>query len=345
MKYPNTSGEPVVDRRQAVELGAAGAILLGLAGCSSSDDDDSTGSAAASGSASTDDATEDAEEEDEEESEAVEIDADAYDELIATGPVADDDVIAASTWAQAVKDAGTLRVGGVETSTLFSLLNEVDGEVRGFDAGLSQFLARYITGDEANKELLQVTSDTRESVLQNDQVDAVFATYSITEERQEVISFAGPYYTTQQSILVTADNEDINGVDDLAGKNVAVQSGSTGPEILEEYAPEAIAQEFTTDEEARTALTQGRVDAYVIDTNMQLGAMANNPGKYRLAGDPFGPVDEYGIGLPLDSDGVDFVNDFLQEIEDEGLWSELWQICIGDRADVDEVPDPPEIGV
>lgn len=333
------SDELLVDRRQAVELGAAGAALLGLAGCSSSDDDSTSGSVA--GSASTDDATD----EDEEESEAVEIDADAYDELIASGPVADDDTIAASTWAQAVKDAGTLRVGGTETSTLFSLLNEVDGVVRGFDAGLSQFLARYITGDESNKELLQVTSDTRESVLQNDQVDAVFATYSITEERQEVVSFAGPYYTTQQSILVTADNEDINGVEDLAGKNVAVQSGSTGPEILEEYAPEAIAQEFTTDEEARTALTQGRVDAYVIDTNMQLGAMVNNPGKYRLAGDPFGPEDEYGIGLPLDSDGVDFVNAFLQEIEDEGLWAELWQICIGDRADVDEVPDPPEIGV
>ena len=339
MKKNDVANEVTLDRRSLLGAAAAGAAVLGLAACSSDDDD-----AEDTGSATADDSSSDDADEEEEEDETVALDADAYDALIATGPVADDDVIAASEWATAVKEAGVLTVGGVETSTLFSLLNEVDGQVRGFDAGLSQFLARYITGDEANKELLQVTSDTRESVLQNAQVDAVFATYSITDARKEVISFAGPYYTTQQSILVTADNTDINSVDDLAGKTVAVQSGSTGPEIMEEYAPEATLEEFTTDEEARTALTQGRVDAYVIDTNMQLGSMVKNPGKYRLAGDPFGPVDAYGIGLPLDSDGVDFVNDFLQVIEDGGYWTELWQVTIGDRAGVDEVPDPPEIG-
>ncbi|HJA28693.1 MAG TPA: hypothetical protein IAA15_03850, partial [Candidatus Olsenella pullicola] len=58
----------------------------------------------------------------------------------------------------------------------------------------------------------------------------------------------------------------------------------------------------------------------------------------------FGPVDAYGIGLPLGSDGVDFVNAWLQRLEDEGLWAELWQLCIGDRAGVDSVPNPPAIG-
>lgn len=323
-----TLNDLMLSRRQALGLGTAAVAALGLAACDSGDDAATT----------TDDSSE------EEDSEEVELDADAYDELVASGPVADDDVIATSEWATSVKEAGVLRVGGVQTSTLFSLLNEEDGRTRGFDAGLSQMLACYILGDDTATELTQVTSDTRESVLQNDQVDVVFGTYSITEERAEVVSFAGPYYTTQQSILVLADNTDINSVDDLAGKTVAAQSGSTGPSILEEYAPEAIVEEFTTDEEARTALTQGRVDAYVIDTNMQLGSMVRNPGRFRLAGDPFGPVDAYGIGLPLDSDGVDFVNDWLQLIEDEGLWADLWQVCIGDRAGIDEVPDPPTIG-
>ena len=141
-----------------------------------------------------------------------------------------------------------------------------------------------------------------------------------------------------------ADNTDINSVEDLAGRNVAAQSGSTGPSILEEYAPEAIVQEFKTDEEARTALSQGRVDAYVIDTAMQMGSMTRNPGRYRLAGEEFGPVDAYGIGLPLDSDGVEFVNAWLQQIEDEGVWEQLWQLCIGDRAGIDTVPEPPAIG-
>ena len=314
----------MINRRQALGLGAATLAALGLAACDSSD-------APAPAPAG------------EEASEETQIDAEAYDALIAAGAVATDDAIAASTWASKVKEAGTLRIGGVQTSMLFSLLNEKDGKTRGFDAGLSQLLTRYVLGNESKQEITQVTSDTRESVLQNDQVDAVFATYSINDDRKKVISFAGPYYTTQQSILVMADNTDINSVEDLAGRNVAAQSGSTGPGILEEVAPEAKVQEFKTDEEARSALSQGRVDAYVIDTTMQMGSMTRNPGRYRLAGEPFGPVDAYGIGLPLDSDGVAFVNAWLKSIEDEGVWEDLWKICIGDRAGIEEVPAPPAI--
>ena len=315
----------VLSRRRALGLGAATLSALALAAC------DAEAPAPAG-----DDSSETPEE--------AQLDVTAYDDLIATGAVAAEDDIAASEWASKVKEAGTLRVGGVQTSLLFSLLNEKDGKTRGFDAGLFQLLARYVLGDENAVEITQVTSNTRESVLQNDQVDAVFATYSITDARKEVISFAGPYYTTQQSILVMADNEDINGLDDLAGRNVAAQSGSTGPSILEEYAPDATVQEFATDEEARSALEQGRVDAYIIDTAMQMGNMTRNPGRYRLAGEEFGPVDPYGIGLPLDSDGVEFVNSWLQRIEDEGLWASLWQVCIGDRAGIENAPEPPAIG-
>ena len=84
-------------------------------------------------------------------------------------------------------------------------------------------------------------------------MDAVFATYSITDQRKEVISFAGPYYSSRQAVLVKKGNSDITGVDSLKGKTVATQSGSTGPDILAEYAPEAVIQEFTNDLEARTA--------------------------------------------------------------------------------------------
>lgn len=330
----NLSEKITVSRRGFVATGAtafATVAGLGLAGCS--DEAASTSGSTDSGSAASGT----------EEDTAAAIDTAAYASLIGAGAVADDATVSASEWATAVKDAGTLRVGGVQTSLLFSLLDETDNQLRGFDAGLSQLLARYVLGDESKYELTQVTSDTRESVLQNDQVDAVFATYSITDDRKKVISFAGPYFTTQQSILTMADDTSISSVDDLAGKNVAVQSGSTGPEIVAELAPDATLQEFKTDEEARQALEQGRVDAYVIDTTMQMGSMVRQPGKYRLAGDPFGPLDSYGIGLPKDSDGVQFVNGFLTVIEEDGTWDELWKICIGDRAGIEDAPEPPAI--
>ncbi len=275
--------------------------------------------------------------------EAVALDKEAFDELLTKGPVADDATIEANEWAKAVKEAGVLRVGGTRTSQLFSQLDETDEGIRGFDAGLYQLLARYITGDEANYEVTQVDSSTRESVLTSDQVDAVFATYSITDARKELIEFAGPYYTSQSAVLVKAGNEEIKGVDDLAGKVVATQSGSTGPQLLEEFAPEAIVQEFENDTEARTALELGRVDAYVTDYTLMLNALVKNPDKYEIAGDVFGPEDNYGIGLPIDSDAVAFVNEFLETVEKEGLWEELWKISIGDRTGIQEAPKAPAV--
>ena len=278
-----------------------------------------------------------------EEPQAVAIDKEAFDALIASGPVAGDDVIAASAWATKVKEAGVLRVGGTRTSFLFSQLDETDNGLRGFDAGLYQLLAKYILGDQGKFELTQVTSSTRESVLTEDQVDAVFATYSITPSRQEVISFAGPYYTSRQAILIKAGNTEITGLESLAGKTVATQAGSTGPAILAEYAPEADVQEFEDDIQARTAVEQGRADAYVTDYTLILNSLVKNPGVYAIAGDAFGPEDNYGIGLPKDSDGVAFVNEFLKAIEADGTWAKLWQISLGDRTGLDTAPEAPAI--
>ena len=328
------SDKVVLDRRGFLAAGAAAFASvagLGLAGCSDTSDKAKTGSAAGSASTSSKKSTA-----------STALDATAFDKLVESGPRATDDEIAASTWATTVKNRGSLKVGAVQTSTLFSLLNEKDGKTRGFDAGMAQLLSEYILG-ENKVEITQATSDTRESMLQNGQVDTVIGTYTITDERKKLVSFAGPYYYTQQAILVLADNDDIKSVKDLAGKNVAVQSGSNGPSILSEVAPKASQQEFKTDEEARQALVQGRVDAYVIDNNMQQSSLVREPGKYKIAGKPFGNKEPYGVGLPLDSDGVAFVNDFIKKIEDDGIWAKLWKITIGDRIGDKSVPEPPEV--
>lgn len=275
---------------------------------------------------------------------AKEIDKEAFDALISSIDPAADDEIAASAWASAVKEAGVLRVGGTRTSFLFSQLDETDNSLRGFDAGLYQLLAQYILGDSQAFELTQVTSATREELLKAGEVDAVFATYSITDSRKEVISFAGPYFTSQSAVLVKAGNDTISGIDGLADKLVAVQAGSTGASIVETYAPDAIIQEFSDDTEARTALELGRVDAYVTDYTLLLNSIVKNPGAYQLAGDVFGNVDPYGIGLPKDSDGVEFVNAFLQKLIDNGTWAELWKVTLGDRTGITEIPEAPAIG-
>ena len=271
------------------------------------------------------------------------INAAAFDALVAQGPVADAATIASSTWASKIKQAGVLRLGGTQTSNLFSLLNEKDGKARGFDAGLAQMIARYILGDGAKTQFTQVTSSTREQVLINDQVDMVLATYSITPARAEKISFAGPYYTSQAGVLVKANNTAIKSYNDLAGKKVATQAGSTGPAILAQFAPKAVVQEFQTHQEALDALRQGRVDAYVTDYTLLLNALSQGTGDTKLAGEPFGTKDPYGIGLPKGSDGVAFVNAFLKKVEADGTWAKLWTIAIGERTGSTAVPTPPAL--
>lgn len=320
------------NRRQFLSfgLGLAGATaLFGLAGCSEGPSDAAATSSAAATGASA----------------GVDIDKDAFNELVASIEPAADDVIETNSWAKAIKDAGTFRLGATRTSAIFSQLDEQDGKVYGFDAGLYLGLIRYILGDETKYDYTQLTSDTRESVLQNDTVDAVFASYTITDKRKEVVSFAGPYMSTQYAVLVLADNADISSVDDLAGKKVAVQSGSTGPEVVGQYAPEAEIQEFSKDDECRAALEQGRVDAYVVDNTLQMGNVVKNPGKYRIAGDAFGPEEYLGIGVKLgNTDAVDFINAFLKKFEDDGNWEKLYKISLADRCGVDTIPEPPAIG-
>ena len=319
-------------RRQFLSLGlglAGATALFGLAGCSEGPSDAAATSSAAATGASA----------------GVDIDKDAFNELVASIETAADDVIEANSWAKAIKDAGTFRLGATRTSAIFSQLDEQDGKVYGFDAGLYLGLIRYILGDETKYDYTQLTSDTRESVLQNDTVDAVFASYTITDKRKEVVSFAGPYMSTQYAVLVLADNADINSVDDLAGKKVAVQSGSTGPEVVGQYAPEAEIQEFSKDDECRAALEQGRVDAYVVDNTLQMGNVVKNPGKYRIAGDAFGPEEYLGIGVKLgNTDAVDFINAFLKKFEDDGNWEKLYKISLADRCGVNTIPEPPAIG-
>ncbi|MCI1935709.1 MAG: glutamate ABC transporter substrate-binding protein [Bifidobacteriaceae bacterium] len=312
---------------QSVAAFAAAGALLFTAACGSTQNSSTSSS---SNNSSTD-------------SSSLDLDTAAFDKLVAGGEKADDSTVAASEWATSVKKAGVFKIGGTKTSNLFSQQNEKDGKIRGFDAGIAQLLAQYILGDPSKVEVVQVDSSTREKVIQNKQVSATIATYSITPERKKVISFAGPYYTSHQGVLVSSSNSDITGVDSLAGKKVATQAGSTGPDVLKKYAPKATVQEFQTHQEAVDALKQGRVDAYVTDYTLLLNAVNQDSKNVKIAGKEFGDADPYGIGLPKDSDGVAFVNAFLKKIEDDGTWKQLWQLTIGDRTNNTDVPTPPEI--
>jgi ABC-type amino acid transport substrate-binding protein len=229
---------------------------------------------------------------------------------------------------------------------VFSLASTSGGRPTGFDAGITQLLARYILGEggEEKVEYIDTTVETRETLVQNGTVDCVIATYSITPERLEVINFAGPYYLSGTSIQVrTEDAETIAGPEDLTGLNLVTQANSTGIQAIEEFVTDpGDVQTLPDNESCVAALKQGRSDAYVLDQGVLLGNSAADP-EVTVVGEPF-VDDPYGIGLSKDDeDALDFVNTFLQEIIDSGTWESLWTATVGEVID-GEAPEPPVPG-
>ena len=270
----------------------------------------------------------------------------AFADVIASGPLAAEDAVSASPWAAGIKERDQLIRGGTVANQVFSLASTSGGQPTGFDAGLTQLLARYILGEggEEKVDYVDTTVETRETMVQNGTVDCVIATYSITPERLEVINFAGPYYLSGTSIQVRAeDAESISGPEDLTGLNLVTQSNSTGIQAIEENVTDP--GEVTTlpdNESCVAALKQGRADAYVLDQGVLLGNSAADP-EVVVVGEPF-VDDPYGVGLSQDSeDALDFVNTFLQELIDSGTWEALWTATIGEVID-GEAPEPPVPG-
>ncbi|MET7694510.1 transporter substrate-binding domain-containing protein [Streptomyces sp. NPDC005483] len=198
------------------------------------------------------------------------------DRLIAEQAPADASLLPPGSTAAKIKESGTLIVGGTQTAALFSQLDPTTGKVEGFDAAMSRLLAKYIIGEPKTK-LVNVTAATREALLKNHSVDAVLATYTITPERSKVIGFAGPYYVDGLGIQLRQDEQDITSLNDLRGKTVTTQSGSTAAAVLNERVPSAKIQLFDTNTECVQALRQGRADAYVLDQGVLAGNSSTNP--------------------------------------------------------------------
>jgi glutamate transport system substrate-binding protein len=262
-------------------------------------------------------------------------------QVVASAPVAPASAITPGSWMAKIKKQGFLRVGGTDAGALFSQRNPVSGQLDGFDAGLSQMLAKYILGKPQTK--LSLTSvDTRETMLQNGTVDAVFATYTITPQRAQKVDFAGPYYESGDAILVKSSNTTITKASDLNGKTVATEGDSTAALDIKKFAPKAKVLLFQEDGECVAAVKQGRADAYVLDQGILLGDAVHDS-SLKVVGQPF-TKEPYGIGLPKqDPEAKKFVDAWLQKIFADGEWAKLWKATIGTKI-AGDAPATPTIG-
>ncbi|GAB3105701.1 glutamate ABC transporter substrate-binding protein [Isoptericola nanjingensis] len=197
-------------------------------------------------------------------------------------------------------------------------------EYTGFDTDVARYVADKLGYSEDQIEWVEAPSANRETMLQTGQVDMIFATYSITDERKEQVAFAGPYFIAGQDLLVAEDNTDITGPETLEGKNLCSVTGSTSAQrIKDEYAEGVQLVERPGYAECVTALTAGQVDAVTTDDIILAGLAAQpaNKGKVKVVGAPFSE-ENYGVGLPQDNDRCEDINAAITEMIDDGSWKE-----------------------
>ncbi|MFE5410429.1 glutamate ABC transporter substrate-binding protein [Microbacterium sp. NPDC056569] len=232
----------------------------------------------------------------------------------------------AGTTMAELAEAGSITIGTKFDQPLFGLVNP-DGTPEGFDVEIGKIIASELGIAEEDIEWVETVSANREPFIQNGQVDIVIATYTINDKRKEVVSFAGPYYMAGQSILVLADNDDIESEDDLVGQPVCSVTGSTPAAKLAEIGAEPVLTD--TYSNCLGPLRDGTVVAVSTDNVILAGLAAQNEGEFKVVGEPF-TEEPYGIGLALeDTDFRMWINDVLEESYEDGRYEEAWNATAG----------------
>ncbi|WP_394248246.1 basic amino acid ABC transporter substrate-binding protein [Arthrobacter pityocampae] len=198
---------------------------------------------------------------------------------------------------------------------------EENGEYTGFDMDLMKEIA---AGMDLELSVQDVGFDGLQSgaVLGARQCDIGASAVTITEERKANLAFSDPYYDSLQSILVPKGS-DITSIDDLAGKKVGVQQGTTGATYAAEKAPEAELVQFPSDAEMYAAIQAGNVDALLQDLPVNIGHTED--GAFTIAEEL--PTDEqYGFIMAKtgSEELVAAVNEQLKTLRDNGKYQEIY---------------------
>lgn len=198
---------------------------------------------------------------------------------------------------------------------------EENGEYVGFDMDLIKEIA---AGMDLETSIQDVGFDGLQggTVLAARQCDLGASAITITEDRKKNLAFSDPYYDSLQSILVP-EGSDIAGIEDLSGKKVGVQQGTTGEAYAHENAAGAEIISYPSDAELFPALKAGNIDAVLQDLPVNLGH--TQEGAFTIAA-KFETEESYGFAMAKNGkeELVSAVNEQLAELRDNGKYQEIY---------------------
>ena len=192
-----------------------------------------------------------------------------------------------------------------------------DNKPAGVDVDIAQAIADEIGVD---LEVVDMDFDGLITALSSGKGNLVAAGLTITEERQQSVDFSDPYADATQLIIVNSTNTEIASVDDLTGKTIGVQLGTTG-DLYASDIEGATVSPYKTGLEASLDLINGKLDAVVLDKLPAQNIVAANDG-LKLIEEPF-TEEEYAIAVKKgDTAFLDVVNSVIKKLQDEGKIAE-----------------------
>ena len=217
-----------------------------------------------------------------------------------------------------IKKRGELRVGVKSDVPKFGHLNPSTNTFEGLEIDIAKAFAKSILGDENSITFVPVTALTRDTLLSNNEIDFIIATFTITAERKTAYNFSQPYYTDEIGFLVKKDSG-IDTLDDVEGKVVGATFSSTAYDLLEKGEVDTTAvftrKGYASYPEVKNALATGHADVFVADKSILYGYLDENT---KILSDGFAPQ-PYGIATRLtDTDFAKYIDTQLETMNSDG---------------------------
>jgi polar amino acid transport system substrate-binding protein len=193
---------------------------------------------------------------------------------------------------------GYLIVGTTSATPPFGFKDE-KGELVGFDVDMSRLIAKALFGDPEKIKFVLLSNEARWPALENDQVDMLAHSATITPSRLVRAAFTPRYFDTGITVVVKRGGK-IKSLADLNSPDVTVAT-LTVPEqldLIKRMAPKAAVASFSTVDQQSLALRSGRVQAFFVDLPIGMYYAANSP-DLKVVPELYGGYQNYGIVYKL----------------------------------------------
>lgn len=212
---------------------------------------------------------------------------------------------------------------------------EKNGNYAGFDIELAKYVSKKLG---ITVHFQPIDWDMKETELQNGTIDAIWNGYSATDERREKVAFTIPYMQNTQ-ILVVKKTSGIHSVEDMAGKVLGAQNGSSGmldfeehPEVLKNRVKGGDADQYQSVNEAIIDLKNDRIDALLID-RVYADYYLTTEGiadEYDTIHSGF-ESESFAVGVrPADKKLLEALNQAFKELYQEGIFQQISQKWFGE---------------